>query len=366
MEMMSAYGGESSEIPSVGSSGISVTPTLSWLPDSVLLEVLSFLSVRDLIRSCRTAKTKAGDGQAGCYNVVWAAGSSSACLQQGSMKKNTRPGISYYDEDVLNSKILWHLVRHWLGTSMQTLKIKGFLLSAKKQEFLTPAILQVLEKRFPSLENLHLEETSLRSLSYDYLPSTLKTLELSQCEIPTTWFKSLANKIKTLPKLETLVLSNVSSFSNHHLEAICSQSALKTLYLAGTYRVTDIGIQKAVPYLKGLEHFKLNGCNVTDITLHLIGCHLKHLRTLALTNFCSLTDAGLACLSGIKTLEKLWLEYCFRLSSNCIIAVCVNMAALNYLNLNGIFFEDQGIDEIRKSLPHCAVTNSFPNMDSKC
>lgn len=252
-------------------------------------------------------------------------------------------------------------MRHWLGTGLQTLKVKGLLLSAKKQEFLTPAILQVLEKRFPGLESLHLEETNLRSLSYNCLPSTLKTLELSQCEIPMSWFKFSPH---TLPKLETLIMNNVSSFTNHHLEAICSQSALKTLHLAGTYRVTDIGIQKAVPYLKGLEHFKLSGCNVTDITLHLIGCHLKHLRTLALSNFCSLTDAGLACLSGIKTLEKLWLEYCFRLSSNCIVAVCVNMAALNYLNLNGIFFEGQGIDEIRKSLPHCTVTNSFPNKDS--
>lgn len=341
MEMMSAYGGESSGIPSVG-GGVSVTPTLSWLPDSVLLEVLSFLSVRDLIRSCRVCKRWR---RLVLDKSLWRHVDLTPCK--------------------LNSKILWRLVRHWLGTSMQTLKIKGLLLSAKKQEFLTPAILQVLEKRFPSLESLHLEETSLRSLSYDCLPSTLKTLELSQCEIPMTWFKSSPNKSKSLPKLETLILSNVSSFSNHHLEAICSQSALKTLYLAGTYRVTDIGIQKAVPYLKGLQHFKLNGCNVTDITLHLIGCHLKHLRTLALTNFCSLTDAGLACLSGIKTLEKLWLEYCFRLSSNCIIAVCVNMAALNYLNLNGIFFEGQGIDEIRKSLPHCTVTNSFPNMDSK-
>lgn len=255
-------------------------------------------------------------------------------------------------------------MRHWLGTGLQTLKIKGLLLSVKKQEFLTPAILQVLDKRYPSLENLHLEETSLRSLSYDCLPSTLKTLELSQCEIPMTWFRASPNKSKTLPKLETLILNNVSSFSSHHLEAICSQSVLKTLYLAGTYRVTDIGIQKAVPYLKGLEHLKLNGCNVTDITLHLIGCHLKHLRSLALTNFCSLTDAGLACLSGVKTLEKLWLEYCFRLTSNCIITVCVNLPALNYLNLNGIFFEGQGIDEIRKSLPHCTITNFFPNMDS--
>ncbi|XP_040202311.1 F-box/LRR-repeat protein 12 [Rana temporaria] len=345
MEMMkmsaTAYSGESSGIPLMGSGGISVTPTLSWLPDSVLLEVLSFLSVRDLIRSGRVCKR-------------W-----KRLVLDKSLWRHV--DLTPYK---LDSKILWHLVRHWLGTSLQTLKIKGLLLSIKKQEFLTPAILQVLDKRYPSLENLHLEETNLRSLNYDCLPSTLKTLELSHCEIPMTWFKPSPNKSKTLPKLDTLILNNVSSFSSHHLEAICSQSVLKTLYLAGTYRVTDIGIQKAVPHLKGLEHLKLNACKVTDITLHLIGCHLKHLRTLTLTNFCSLSDAGLACLSSIKTLEKLWLEYCLRFTSKCIIAVCVNLPALNYLNLNGILFEGQGIDEIRKSLPHCTVTNSFPAVGS--
>ncbi|CAI9610453.1 unnamed protein product, partial [Staurois parvus] len=340
MEMMkmsaTAYGGESSGIPFLGSGGISVTPTLSWLPDSVLLEVLSFLSVRDLIRSARVCKR-------------W-----KRLVLDKSLWRHV--DLTPYK---LDSKILWNLVRHWLGTSLKTLKIKGLLLSMKKQEFLTPAILQVLDKRYPSLENLHLEETHLRSLSYDCLPSTLKTLELTQCEIPMTWFKSSPNKSKTLPKLETLILNNVSSFSSHHLEAICSQSVLKTLYLVGTYRVTDIGIQKAVPYLKGLEHLKLKTCNITDITLHLIGCHLKHLRTLTLTHFCSLTDAGLICLSSVRSLEKMCLEYCLRLTWNCILAVCVNLPALNYLDLSGISFEDQGIDKIRKRLPHCTVTNSL-------
>lgn len=249
---------------------------------------------------------------------------------------------------------MWHLVRHWLGTSLQTLKLKGLLNSFKKQEFLTPAILQVLEKRYPCLEHLHLQETNLRSLSYDCLPSTLKTLELSECEIPLTWFKSSNSKTKGLLKLENLILSKVSSFSNHHLEIICSQSSLKTLCLSGTYRVTDYGIQKAVPYLKGLEHLKLNKCDISDITLHLIGCHLKHLRTLALINFRSLSDSGLTCISGVKTLEKLWLEYCFAFSSSSITAVCLSLPALNYLNLSGIF-EGQVIDEIQESLPHCTV-----------
>ncbi|KAM9311116.1 F-box/LRR-repeat protein 12 [Gastrophryne carolinensis] len=339
MEMTKMSAGEDSEIPCTG--GSSVTPTLSWLPDSVLLEVLSFLSVRDLILSCRVCKR-------------WM-----RLILDKSLWRHV--DLTPY---MLTSKIFWYLVRHRLGTSLQTLKIKGLLYSTKKQEFLTPAVLQVLEKRYPSLENLYLQETSLRSLTYDCLPSTLKMLHLSKCEVPMSWFRVSPNKDKVLPKLEILILNTVSSFSNQHLEAICSHSALKTLYLSGTYRVTDIGIQKAITYLKGLEHLKLHGCNLTDITLHLIGCHLKHLRTLFLTNFCALTDAGLSCLSGVKTLEKLWLEYCYQLSSSSIITVCVNLPALNFLNLNGIIFEGHGIDEIRKRLPHCTVTNTIPDMDA--
>ncbi|XP_044134785.1 F-box/LRR-repeat protein 12 isoform X1 [Bufo gargarizans] len=323
------------------SNGLSVTTSLSWLPDSVLLEVLSFLSVRDLIRSGRVCKR-------------W-----KRLVLDKSLWRYV--DLTPYK---LNSKILWHLLRHWIGTSLQTFKLKGLLNSVKKQEFLTPAILQVLEKRYPSLEHLHLQETNLRSLSYDCLPSTLKTLELSECEIPLTWFKSSTSKTKGFLKLENLVLNKVSSFSNHHLETICSQSSLKTLCLCGTYRVNDIGIQKAVPYLKGLEHFKLKECNITNITLHLIGCHLKNLRTLALLGFREFTDTGLRCVSGVKTLEKLWLDDCFGFSSRTIIAVCVSLPVLNCLGLNEMFFECQGIDKIRKSLPHCIVTNAFSNMDN--
>ncbi|CAH2273641.1 F-box LRR-repeat 12 [Pelobates cultripes] len=321
--------------------GISVSASMSWLPDNVLLEVLGFLSVRDLIRSGRVCKR-------------W---------KRLVMDKTLWRYVDLTPYK-LNSKILWHLVRHCIGTNLQTLKVKGLLNSVSKQEFLTPAVLQVIEKRYSSLEKLHLEETNLRSLSYECFPSSLKTLELFQCEIPLTWFRTSQSKNKSLPNLENLNLRNVSSFSDHLFQTICKLSSLKTLCLSGTYRVTDIGIQNAVPYLKGLQHLKLHDCNITNITLHLIGCHLKHLRSLALRNFGSLTDAGLSCLSDVKTLEKLWLNCCFRLSSNCIISVCGNLPFLSYLNLNGILFEGQGLEEIRKSLPNCRITNSVSDVDT--
>ncbi|KAG8539255.1 hypothetical protein GDO81_021161, partial [Engystomops pustulosus] len=257
----------------------------------------------------------------------------------------------------LNSKIFWHLVRHWFGSSLQTLKVKGLLNSVNNQEFLTPAVLQVFEKRFPNLEHLHLQETNLRFLSYDCLPSTLKTLELSECEIPLAWFTPSTTNTKALPKLDTLIVNRVPSFSSRHLKSICSQCDLKTLRLFGTYRVNDTGFQNAVPHLKGLEHFKLEWCKITNITLHLIGCHLKRLRTLAIIEVNNLTDEGLACLSGLKALERLWLEGCFSFSPTCIVSVCAGLPVLNYLHLDGAYYRDQ-IEDIQKGLPHCTVSST--------
>ncbi|KAE8619762.1 hypothetical protein XENTR_v10009963 [Xenopus tropicalis] len=323
-----------SALPSAAeNSSVSGTLALSWLPDSVLLEVLSFLSIRDLVRSgrvCKRWRTLVMD------KTLW-----------------RHINLTPYK---LDSKTLWHLVRHKFVPSLQTLKLRGTLRSVKKQEFLTMAVLKEIESRFHNLETLHLEQTNLHSLSYCHFPSTLKTLQLNQCELPANWFKTPPNKGRTFPKLEHLFLNSVPSFSNHHLETICSLSALKTLSLCGTYRVTDAGIPDSLPHLKGLEHLKLQGCYISDITLHLIGCHLKHLQTLALTDVSSVSDAGLACLSSVKTLEKLWLEYSTHLSLNSIIAVCGKLPALSYLHLNGTF-EGRGIDELKKSLPNCMVTN---------
>ncbi|KAM3927105.1 F-box/LRR-repeat protein 12 [Leptodactylus fuscus] len=313
-------------------SDISLTPDISWLPDSVLLEVLRFLSVGDLIRSCRVCKR-------------W-----KRLVVDKSLWKYV--DLTPYK---LNCKIFWNLVRHWLSANLHTLKLKGVLNSMKRQEFLTPALLKMLGKRYKSLDHLHLQETSLHSLNYDCLPPTLKTLELSECEIPLNWLNS-SSKTTDL-KLENLVLNKVPSFSNRHLQTICSQSNLKTLSLCDTYKINDVGFQKAVPHLRGLEHLKLSKCRISDITLHLIGCHLKSLRTLALIDFSYLTDEGLDSLSGIKTLEKLSLTYCYFLSSSSIIALCVGLPALTYLDLDGIYFNTQEMDEIRKSLPHCTISN---------
>ncbi|XP_069460130.1 F-box/LRR-repeat protein 12 [Ambystoma mexicanum] len=315
---------------------------IGYLPDSILVEVFSFLSVRDLLRSSRVCKH-------------W-----KRLVLDKALWRNV--DLSPHK---INSKVLWHLVRRYLGGSLKALKVKGLLHSAKKLEFLSQALLQELGKRSPNLLKLCLSETDLRRLRFDSLPSSVKTLELSHCEIPSLWFQGDGTKgnCKLYPKVEHLVLSHVPGFSNLHLETLCRETSLKTLSLTGTYRVTDVGIEKAAEHLKGLQHLRLQGCNITDGALHVIGRHLKALQKLELVNFRSLTDFGLSCLDSLKDLSSLGLEWCMGLSPGSIISVCTVMPKLLSLNLNGIVFEDQGIHQILQSLPGCAVTNKMLDLD---
>ncbi|KAM4675276.1 F-box/LRR-repeat protein 12 [Discoglossus pictus] len=313
---------------------LSVTPTLSWLPDNLLLEVLKYLSVKELIRSSRVC-------------IRW-----KRLVADRALWKHV--DLTPYR---LHSKLIWHLLRHWMGNNLQSLKITGVINSLMKCEFLTVAVFLEMSKRFPELKNLHLVRTNFRSVNYDCLPSTLKTLELVQCELPLFWFKRSPGKRRVLPLLETLIITDVSSFSNYHMDIICSHSALKTLLLSGTYRVNDLGVQKASNHLSELEHLKLQGCNISDNTLHLIGRQFNSLKTLDLTNICTLTEDGLFALSGLKNLEKLWIEYCCSLYAHSVISVCNSLPALTFLHLNGLF-EGQSIDDIVKGLPNCTVKSS--------
>ncbi|KAJ1172726.1 hypothetical protein NDU88_004570 [Pleurodeles waltl] len=315
---------------------------IGCLPDSILVEVFRFLSVPDLIRSSRVCKH-------------W-----KRLVLDKALWKNVD-----LTPHRINSKILWHLVRRYLGGSLKTLKVKGLLHSAKKVEFLSQALLQELEKRSPNLLKLCLSETDLRRLKFDSLPSSVKSLELSHCEIPSLWFQGsgLKDGAKRQVKVEHLVLSHVPAFSNLHLKTLCCNLNLKSLSLTGTYRVTDSGFEKAAMHLKNLQYLRLQGCNITDGTLHVIGRHLKALRKLELVNFRSLTDFGLSCLTSLKDLHGLGLEWCMGLSSDAVISVCSTLHNLQSLNLNGIVFEDQGIHRILQSLPNCAVTNKMLDLD---
>ncbi|XP_074835765.1 F-box/LRR-repeat protein 12 [Carettochelys insculpta] len=307
---------------------------LGALPDFLLLEILSLLPLHERLRGARVCRR-------------W-----HRLIQDKMLWRHV--DLTPYK---INSRILWHLLRQYLHNRLKILKVRGALCSMRKHEFLSPALLQALEMRCPSLHHLCLTEADLRLLQYHCIPASLKTLELRQCEIPAVWFQKSApaSTLRVLPQLQHLIIHNVPAFSDHHLFNISSQSSLRTLTLSGTYRVTDTGIQRAAPHLEDLECLVLRKCVITDAAFHFIGRHMKQLRSLEISNPCSLTDAGLMCLAVLKCLETLCLEFSYKLSPDTIVAMCQSLPQLRTLLLEGIDFGDQAIHKIQTCLPSCIL-----------
>lgn len=278
-------------------------------------------------------------------------GKSSCCRQGCPHSVGTGPFCSHPQ---ISSQTLWHLVRQHLRDSLQTLRVRGALHSSSKRRILSPALLAALGKRCPQLHRLCLTETDLRPIPYENIPPSLTALELSHCEIPAAWF--CGSTARALPQLQHLVIRNVPAFSDRHLLNVSSQSSLKTLSLCGTYRVTDMGIQRAAPHLEELEHLVLRHCVIGDSAVGFIGRHMKHLRFLEISDTYSLTNAGLACLASLQRLETLCLDVCDKISPGAVIALCQALPQVRNLKLGGARFEDEVIDKIQASLPHCSFS----------
>lgn len=257
----------------------------------------------------------------------------------------------------MSSKTLWNLLRNHLRGSLRTLKAQGYLSSVRKGEVFTPALMQALGKQCPSLHRLCLRATDLRFLPYDCIPSSLTTLELSLCEIPSGWFEvpEGSQPHQAFPKIQHLVIRSVPSFSDQHLFNISIQGTLKTLVLSNTYRVSDAGIQRASPHLGKLEHLALQYCSIGDSAAHFIGRHMKSLCTLDLGGSFWLTDASLPCLSSLSLLEDVSLAYCITLSPEAILAFCQALPQLKHLDLSRIKFKDEIVHKIQAGLPNCVV-----------
>ncbi|KAJ6652975.1 hypothetical protein lerEdw1_010244 [Lerista edwardsae] len=314
----------------------------SALPDSLLLQILSYLPPRDRLGGARVCRR-------------W-----HRLVRDKSLWRHL--DLTPYK---MTSKALWHLLRNHLRGSLQTLKARGTLRSVRKQEVFSPALMQALGKQCPSLHHLCLTETDLRSLSYDCIPPSLKTLELSCCEIPSMWFQvaTAPQTSQAFPRIQNLKIRKVPAFSNQHLLNISVQGTLKTLVLSETYRVTDTGIQTAASHMEDLEYLALHQCTIGDLAVHFISRHMKRLRSLDLRGSASLTDAGLSCLTGLPTIENLSLESCGRLSPEAIVAVCQALPQLKHLNVSRIAFANQMINEIQASLPHGVVTSTASPTD---
>ncbi|KAL8164125.1 UNVERIFIED_CONTAM: hypothetical protein K2H54_046454 [Gekko kuhli] len=307
-------------------------PTLSALPESILLQILELLPLRDRLggaRVCRRWHRLVQD------KLLW-----------------RHLDLTPYK---MSSKVLWHLLRNHLRGNLRTLRARGSLQSVRKQEVFSPALMQALGKQCPNFHRLCLSETDLRALPYDGLPPSLTTLELSHCEIPSAWFQG-ASPSPAFPRIQHLVIQNVPAFSNQHLATVARQGTLKTLAVSEAYRLTDRGIQTAAPDLGELESLSLRHCSIGDMAARFIGHHMKRLRLLDLSGSPSLRDTGLPCLRGLPSLEVLRLEACGGLSPEAIAATCRALPRLKHLDVSKVGSDERAVHQIQAGLPNCVVT----------
>eukprot|EP00076_Gallus_gallus_P031534 XP_015158186.1 F-box/LRR-repeat protein 12 [Gallus gallus] len=301
---------------------------LAALPELVVLRILELLPLRDRLRAasvCRRWKRIAENG------ALW-----------------TEVDLTPHK---LSCRTLWHALRHCLRPNLLTLRLRGTLRTTSRHRLLSPALLSALTTRCPHLQHLSLTEADLHTIPYNSLPPSLTTLELCCCEIPSLWFFG-----SDAPRLQRLELHNVPAFSDRHLLNVSSHSHLRTLSLLGTYRVTDVGMERAAPHLEGLEHLELQHCVLTDSALHFIARHMKRLRVLEITSIPHLTDLGLASLAALEHLEVLHLDLYNKFSLRAVAALCRALPRLRSLTLDGVHSEDETMGEIRVVVPRCSFT----------
>ncbi|KAK9532878.1 hypothetical protein VZT92_010242 [Zoarces viviparus] len=239
---------------------------LDYFPENILIDVLSYLSIRELIKAGRV------------------------CKRWNRLVKDQRLWrfVDLTAWKGVTSRILWLLLRHYLGRGLRCLRLRGLLLYARGGTFLSESWLRALPTKCPRLNKLYLVQADLRSLhSCQLLPPSLQVLELRGCELPLEFFNQTSpsqeraeatssvggqqqgrhRKGKGLGSpsgigIERLVLNNVPSFTDHHLKSLTSWERLSRLKLRDTFRVTANGIMKCAAK-DGLSRLKF-----LEISIH--------------------------------------------------------------------------------------------------
>lgn len=236
----------------------------------------------------------------------------------------------------MTSRVLWILLRQYLGRGLRCLRLRGLLLSARGGAFLTESWLQGLTSKCPRLHRLCLLHTDLRGLpSCCLLPSSLQVLELHFCEVPPGFFTQnpCASGMATESKapsstgqstsIQTLVLSNVPSFSDQHLRSLGSWPHLSRLELRDLIRVTVAGLKACVPpgvqSLARLKHLELETSRRTQMVALGLGEGWPGLEGLSLGG--KEVSPGLLSLSRLPDLRSLHLHTC-RLTQAMVLRSC--------------------------------------------
>lgn len=246
--------------------------------------------------------------------------------------------------------------------------MRGLLLSARGGTFLSESWLKALSTKCPRLKTLCLLHADLRGLpSCQILPPSLQVLELRSCELPRGFFEqtlsdpqdgskptSSRKRVRKGPAsssgitVESLILNNVPSFSDQHLQSLTSWEKLSNLELRDTFRITANGLRNcaAKDGMSGMEGL----LRLKSLELGNSGRQGYHLQMASLglgTGWLGLEELslggkevgpGLLCASRLKDLKRLCLWSC-TLSNLQVCKSCRMLRGLRRLEFLDVVFQ---------------------------
>uniref|UniRef100_A0A3P8SGM1 F-box only protein n=1 Tax=Amphiprion percula TaxID=161767 RepID=A0A3P8SGM1_AMPPE len=330
---------------------------VDYFPENILIDVLSYLSVRELVRAGRV------------------------CKRWRRLVKDQRLWrvVDLTAWKGVTSRILWVLLRQYLGCGLRCLRLRGLLLSARGGTFLSESWLKALSTKCPRLSKLYLLHADLRSLpNCQILPPSLQVLELRACELPRNFFSQSLSASPAQPQegaeatssvgaqqqgrnrkrkgpdcpagiaIERLVLNNVPSFTDQHLQSLTSWEGLRRLELRDTFRVTANGVRSCaakdglcgVEGLSGLKFLEIGIIGRQGYQLQVaslgLGAGWLGLEELSLGG--KEVRPGLLCASRLKDLKRLCLWAC-TLSELQIVRSCRMLRGLRQLEFLDVTFQ---------------------------
>uniref|UniRef100_A0A3Q3B8R1 F-box and leucine-rich repeat protein 12 n=2 Tax=Kryptolebias marmoratus TaxID=37003 RepID=A0A3Q3B8R1_KRYMA len=277
----------------------------------------------------------------------------------------------------VTSRILWVLLRQYLGCGLRSLRLRGLLLSARGGTFLSEPWLKALSTKCPRLSKLYLLHSDLRSLpSCQILPPSLRVLELCSCELPREFFRQSLPTSPAHPhdqgeatssashqgkakkgkgvgssagiSIEKLVLNNVPSFTDQHLQSLTSWQSLSRLELRDTFRVTANGLRSCAAKddlsgVEGLSRLKFLEIGITgrqgyQLQMASLGLGAGWIGLEELSLGGKEVGPGLLCASRLKDLKHLCLWAC-TLSELQIVRSCRMLRGLRRLEFLDVIFQ---------------------------
>uniref|UniRef100_A0A3B3C2H8 F-box and leucine rich repeat protein 12 n=1 Tax=Oryzias melastigma TaxID=30732 RepID=A0A3B3C2H8_ORYME len=302
---------------------------LDYFPENILIDVLSFLSVRELVRAGRV------------------------CKRWKRLVKDQRlwRTVDLTAWKGVTSRILWVLLRQYFGCGLRCLRLRGLLLSARGGTFLSESWLKGLSNKCPRLSKLCLLHADLRTLpNCHLLPPSLRVLELRGCELPRGFFyqkvKGQASPLGI--SIESLVLNNVPSFTDQHLQSLTSWERLSRLELRDTFRITANGLRSCaakdgISGMEGLAKLKFLELGITarqgyQLQMASLGLGAGWLGLEELSLGGKEVGPGLLCASRLKDLKRLCLWAC-TLSELQIVRSCRMLRGLRQLQFEDVVFQ---------------------------